>query len=248
MPPESTDWLRPDWPAAVPGVRALMSTRRSGSLRLDSSDPLVTDRRRRFAEQLGAEPVWMHQVHGAQVLCLDATSTTADLVADASISSTPGVACAVFAADCLPVLLCTDDGAAVGAAHAGWRGLAAGVLRRTVDALCNHAGQPPGAVQAWLGPCIGPRQFEVGADVLKAFGADPGAASDPAFVRRDRADGQARWLADLPALARRQLQAAGVLHIAGGRWCTVEDASDFFSFRRGDRLGRMGAAVACVGR
>jgi hypothetical protein len=154
----------------------------------------------------------------------------------------------VFAADCLPVLLCSDDGRAVGAAHAGWRGLAAGVLEATVAALCRQAGRPASALQAWLGPCIGPRQFEVGADVLLAFGADPQQSADPAFVRRDRPDGQPRWLADLPTLSRRRLQAAGVRRISGGGRCTVEDASTFFSHRRDATLGRMAAAVACIDR
>lgn len=250
MPVDDPVWIRPDWPAPVQ-VKALMSTRRSGSLRLDPADPAVDTRRSRFAAELGATPVWLHQVHGTRVALLDSARPQPGLQADASISSTPGVACAVFAADCLPVLLCSDDGRAVGAAHAGWRGLAAGVLEATVDALCRHAGQPATAVQAWLGPCIGPRQFEVGADVLRAFGADPNDSADPAFVRRDRPgiqDGQPRWLADLPALARRRLQAAGVQRISGGHWCTVEDASTFFSHRRDASLGRMAAAVACIDR
>ena len=122
------------------------------------------------------------------------------------------------------------------------------VLQAAVAALCRQAGRPPSALLAWLGPCIGPRQFEVGADVLLAFGVDPQGASDAAFVRRDRPDGQPRWLADLPALARQRLQAAGVQRISGGSWCTVEDPSLFFSHRRDASLGRMAAAIACVDR
>ena len=245
------DWLRPDWPAPT-DARALVGTRRGGSLRLDPADPQVADRRRRFAAELGAEPTWMHQVHGTRVLRLDAESAAQSQTADAAITRTPGLACAVFAADCLPVLFCSDDGRIVGAAHAGWRGLAAGVLQATVQAMCDDAGCAPGELQAWLGPCIGPRRFEVGAEVLQAFGADPdgtdGPGGDAAFTRRDRADGDARWLADLPLLARRRLQAAGVVRIGGGRWCTVEQRSSFFSFRGGDRLGRFGAAIACAAR
>jgi YfiH family protein len=247
MPPEPGDWLRPDWPAPT-AARALVGTRRSGSLRLDPADPQVAERRRRFAAELGAEPTWMHQVHGVRVLRLDAETAAQPQTADAAVTRTPGLACAVFAADCLPVLLCSDDGRIVGAAHAGWRGLAAGVLQATVQAMCDEAGCAPAELQAWLGPCIGPRQFEVGAEVLQAFGADPDAADDPAFTRRDRADGQCRWLADLPLLAHRRLQGAGVARIAGGRWCTVEQRSSFFSFRGGDRLGRFGAAIACAVR
>ncbi|MFT3821729.1 MAG: peptidoglycan editing factor PgeF [Rubrivivax sp.] len=250
MRPEPGDWLRPDWPAPT-AARALVSTRPGGSLRLDPADPQVVERRRRFAAELGAEPTWMHQVHGSRVLRLDAATAAQPQTADAAITRTPGLACAVFAADCLPVLLCSDDGRIVGAAHAGWRGLAAGVLQATVQAMCDDAGRAPDELQAWLGPCIGPRQFEVGADVLQAFGADPDAGDDPAFIRRERAggpDGQARWLADLPLLARRRLQAAGVVRIGGGRWCTVEQRSNFFSFRGGDRLGRFGAAIACAAR
>ncbi|MCA0243277.1 MAG: peptidoglycan editing factor PgeF [Proteobacteria bacterium] len=249
--PDAGHWLRPDWPAPC-AARALVGTRHGGSLRLDAADPQVAERRRRFAAELGAEPTWMHQVHGVRVLRLNAESAAQPQTADAAITRTPGLACAVFAADCLPVLLSSDDGRIVGAAHAGWRGLAAGVLQATVQAMCDEAGCEPDALQAWLGPCIGARQFEVGAEVLQAFGADPDdhaatdAATDAAFVRRDRPDGAARWLADLPLLARRRLQAAGVTRIGGGHWCTVEQRSGFFSFRGGDRLGRFGAAIACA--
>ena len=215
MPPElgldASDWLRPDWPAPC-AARALVSTRHAGSLRLDPADPQLAERRRRFAAELGAQPTWMHQVHGTRVLRLDAGSAAQPQTADAAITRTPGLACAVFAADCLPVLLSSDDGRIVGAAHAGWRGLAAGVLQATVQAMCEAAGCAPAELQAWLGPCIGARQFEVGVEVLLAFGADPDdaeAAGDPAFTRRDRPDGQRRWLADLPLLARRRLQTAG---------------------------------------
>jgi YfiH family protein len=126
----------------------------------------------------------------------------------------------------------------VGAAHAGWRGLAGGVLDATVAALCQAAACAPTELVAWLGPCIGPRQFEVGADVVAAFGGER-----PRFVPRVRADGELRWLADLPQLACDRLRALGVTQISGGTWCTVEDASRFFSFRRDGVCGRMAAAV-----
>lgn len=251
--------IEPDW-AAPPTVRALMSTRRGGggvgafgsfNLRLDRADPAAAANRRHFAQALGADPVWLHQVHGANVLVLDGTTASAPPTADASVTRQPGLACTVMVADCLPVLLSTEDGLAVGAAHAGWRGLAAGVLEQTVRALCALCGHAPAAVLAWLGPCIGPRHFEVGADVLQAFGQDVDAPDARYFVRRDRADGQPRWQADLPALARQRLQAAGVRRLSGGHWCTVAQTSDFFSFRRDGAAGptgRMAAAVAILAR
>jgi len=196
----------------------------------------VTENRRRFAAAIGAEPVWMRQVHGARVLRLGQHEDGP--VADAAWTTETGLACVVQAADCLPVLLARRDGAAVGAAHAGWRGLAAGVVENTVNAICEGSGCAAADLVAWLGPCIGPRQFEVGADVLEAF-----AGSHDLFVSRPRPDGSARWLADLPGLARRRLIQAGVRRVDGGRWCTVDDGSRFFSFRRDGVTGRMAAAV-----
>jgi YfiH family protein len=143
----------------------------------------------------------------------------------------------------MPVLFSLRDGSAVAAAHAGWRGLAAGVLEATVQALCEGTGAAPGDVQAWLGPCIGPQAFEVGADVLQAFGCDPLANTDSRFVSRPRNDGSPRWLADLPALATQRLQAWGVDRITPSGLCTVADASRFFSFRRDGRTGRLAAAI-----
>jgi hypothetical protein len=192
-------------------------------------------------------------VHGADVLRLSADHLQpgAALVrADASICTEPGLACTVLVADCLPVLLCSRDGRAVGAAHAGWRGLAGGVLDHTVAALCEAAGCAPADLLAWLGPCIGPQAFEVGADVLQAFGADPQglSAADAALFRfSPRPDGSARWRADLAGLARRRLAALGVGHTAGGGWCTVTEASRFFSYRRSPVTGRMAAGIALAG-
>ena len=159
--------------------------------------------------------------------------------ADASVCTEPGIACTVQVADCLPVLFAAPAARGVAAAHAGWRGLASGVLEATLAALCEAADCAPAEVQAWLGPCIGPRQFEVGADVLQAFGADPAAGADAFF----RAHAPGKWLADLAGLARERLRAAGVTQFSGGDWCTVEDASRFFSFRRDRVTGRMLAAV-----
>lgn len=260
--------LEPLWPEwEMPhGLRALMSTRAGGvsaapfdSLNLrpagsrdDAQDApaAVAENQRRFAAALGAVPVWLNQVHGAEVVRLDAHHLAPGRAApraDASISTTPGVACAVLVADCLPVLFCSRDGRAVGAAHAGWRGLAAGVLENTVHALSEVAGCEPSGLQAWLGACIGPRQFEVGADVLQAFGVDPRGPASARFVARPRADGQMRWLADLPGLARDRLAGCGLSQISGGAWCTVEQPSRFFSFRRDRLTGRMAAAIAILG-
>lgn len=249
--------LRPDWPT-LPGVVAGMSLRAGGvsagpwaSLNLGGNvgdDPAaVAENRARFVAVLGVRPVWLHQVHGAQVVRLRADAVHSPLPpADAAWTSDAGVACAVLVADCLPVLMALCDGSAVAAAHAGWRGLAAGVLEATVQALCSGTGAAPRDIVAWLGPCIGPRRFEVGADVLAAFGQSPdtpdatGAAS---FVSRPRPDGSPRWLADLPQLARERLAAAGVSAVSEAGLCTVEDASRFFSFRRDGVTGRHGVAI-----
>ncbi|MBI5720562.1 MAG: peptidoglycan editing factor PgeF [Burkholderiales bacterium] len=227
----------------------------------------VAENRRRFVASLRidasaaggsgarpARPVWLHQVHGTSVLELDEqTAEHPQAPADAAWTRTRGIACIVGAADCLPVLFAARDGRAVAAAHAGWRGLAAGVLEATVGALGRGAGVPPAELLAWLGPCIGARRFEVGADVLRAFGALPRAADStqfPHFRHAPRPDGEPRWLADLRGLATQRLRSLGVGFIAAADACTYEDASRFFSFRRDSRggtgspSGRMAAAVS----
>lgn len=246
------DWLRPDWPAE--GVGSLMTTRRGGvseapfdsmNLRAEVGDQVAAVARNRavFAEAIGGVPVFLNQVHGAHVVRLgraDAHSRAAPLVADASITTDPGVACSVMVADCLPVLFAAPGGRAVGAAHAGWRGLAGGVLENTIAALCEAAGCGPAELHAWMGACIGPRRFEVGADVLQAFGAAPDASvTSTRFV----AASPGKWMADLAGLAHDRLHAAGLRSLSGGGWCTVEDGSRFFSFRRDGVTGRMAAAV-----
>ncbi len=247
--------LLPAWPAP-PEVGAAMSTRRGGvsqppfdSLNLRPSalpaatatdaPAAVAENQHRFAQALGALPVWLDQVHGTGVLRLHGAADARHLArADASVTTVPGIACTVLVADCLPVLLCSQDGAAVAAAHAGWRGLAAGVLEATVAALCEAARCAPQQLMAWLGPCIGPRRFEVGADVLEAFPRD-----SIGFTSRPRPDGAQRWLADLPELARCALQRAGVQRVSASGLCTVEQPSEFFSFRRDGLTGRMAAAI-----
>lgn len=246
--------LRPRWPGAA-GVGAAMSTRAGGASRapydrlnlgaaVGDEPAAVDENRRRFVAAIGAQPVWLCQVHGRRVVRIGRADTAgAAIEADAAWTDEPGMACTVQIADCLPVLLAARDGRAVAAAHAGWRGLAAGVVEATVSALCEGVGCAPSSLVAWLGPCIGPRQFEVGADVLHAFGVAPGAEVGTAFVRRRTAEGGLRWLADLQRLAREQLQRAGVREIAVETACTVEDGSRFFSYRRDGVTGRLAAAV-----
>jgi YfiH family protein len=255
MPSEAaSDLLRPQWRAA-PQVGALMSTRAGGvsatpwdSLNLGiavGDDPAaVAENRRRFVAATGAQPLWLQQVHGNRVVRATAALVAAETPqADAAWTDEPGLACVVQVADCLPVLLAAPEGRAVAAAHAGWRGLAGGVVEAALSAVCTAAACAPRDVAVWLGPCIGPRQFEVGDDVLQAFGESPQQADPRRFVARATADGLPRWLANLPQLTRDRLQRAGVRHIGGGSWCTVEDRANFFSYRRDGVTGRLAAAV-----
>ncbi|TFZ03331.1 peptidoglycan editing factor PgeF [Ramlibacter rhizophilus] len=253
------DLLRPDWPAPA-SVRAACSTRKGGvsappydSLNLGDhvgDDPsAVAANRARYAAALGARPVFLRQVHGSTALRLDA-GTPDGVEADACVSTTRGLACTIMVADCLPVLLCDDEGRAVAAAHAGWRGLLGaqgrGVLEAAVGALARELGQPleraaPG-LHAWLGPCIGPQAFEVGPEVREAFVAGD-AGADACFTPRPAG----KWLADLPGLARRRLRACGIESLHGNDgspgWCTVTQASRFFSHRRDRVSGRFAASV-----
>jgi YfiH family protein len=243
-------------PASWPkGTGALMTTRRGGvsaapfdslNLKAQTRDPLdqiaVAENRRRFATTLGATPVFLDQVHGTRVVRLTAASTSPDAPieqADASITTVPGIACTVMVADCLPVLFATRDGRAVGAAHAGWRGLAGGVLEATVDAIRAAVPVAAGDIVAWLGASIGPKKFEVGADVPAAFhdGETRHFAPAPAV------DGASKWLADLPALAEGRLRRLGLTEVGGCGLCTVSDASRFFSYRRDRVTGRLAAAA-----
>jgi YfiH family protein len=234
-------FLRPDWEAHA-RVRAVMTTRTGGvsaspydSFNLathvgDTTEAVERNRRRlRDALSLPSEPAWLEQVHGNAVAVLPRQQAGP---ADAAVTFTRGPVCAVLVADCLPVFLASRAGDRVGIAHAGWRGLAAGVVEATIRALdCG-----PGELVAWLGPSIGPSAFEVGDEVREAFvRQDAGAAT--AF-RRHRAG---RWLADLPALARRRLAVAGIADAGGGTHCTVTDATRFFSYRRDGATGRMAA-------
>jgi YfiH family protein len=181
--------------------------------------------------QLPGEPLWLEQVHGTD--CVIAESSVAGCTADASVSFEPWQICAVLTADCLPVLFCTQDGQCVGAAHAGWRGLLAGVLENTVRAMRA----PPEQIMAWFGPAIGSQRFEVGEEVRAAFLAQDAATAEAFVPHRDK------WLADLYALARQRLQAIGLVSIDGGGLCTVNDAQRFYSYRRDGATGRMASLI-----
>jgi YfiH family protein len=198
-------------------------------------DPLaVATNRQLLRDPLGCAPAWLSQVHGIQVVAADSGQIA---VADASYALGAGVACAVLTADCLPVLFCDRAGTRVAAAHAGWRGLAGGVLEATVQAMAL----PPEQLLAWLGPAIGPAAFEVGAEVREVFvAAHPQAAS--AFVP-SRNSG--RFMADIYALARIRLAACGVTAVYGGGFCTVSDPR-FYSYRRAARTGRFASLVWLV--
>lgn len=234
-------FLVPDWPAPV-NVQARVTTREGGSstgpwrgLNLAShvgDDPAhVVLNRAWLRSQLPAEPCWLEQVHGVD--CVVAMPSDNTPRADASVSFESGLVCAVLTADCLPVLFCTLDGQRVGAAHAGWRGLLAGVLENTIAAMAA----PPAQIMAWFGPAIGPQAFEVGDEVRAAFVARDADASS-AFV----AHGE-KWLADIYALARLRLQAIGVHAIYGGDLCTVSDAERFYSYRRDGATGRLASLI-----
>ncbi len=237
----SADWLTPDWPAPA-NVRACVTTR-SGGVSLAPFDSLnlgdhvedelaaVTQNRSRLNAALRCQPAWLRQVHGIAVAKADPVHV-AD--ADASWSSTPGIASAVLTADCLPALFCDRAGTRVAAAHAGWRGLAGGVLEATLDALALS----PEQVLVWLGPAIGPTAFEVGAEVREAFVSIHAEAAQ-AF-QASRNDG--KFMADVYALARIRLAACGVTAVYGGGYCTVSDAR-FFSYRRAARTGRFASLV-----
>jgi YfiH family protein len=240
MTTTAIDWIAPDWPAPA-HVRVLSTLRAGGvsdgpyaSLNLaahvgDRPDAVVANRLLlREAAHLPAEPLWLEQVHG-----IDVVRHPGDAVAvraDASVAFEPGRVCAVMTADCLPVVLTDRGGTRIGIAHAGWRGLLDGVVESTVAAL----GTPPTQLQAWLGPAIGPEAFEVGDEVRAAF-----AARNPAAAQYFRPNERNRYQADLVGLARLVLAAAGVTPVHGGSWCTHREPDRFFSFRRDGVTGRM---------
>lgn len=262
-------WLAPDLGV---GCAALFTTRDGGvslgpyaSLNLGDhvgDDPLAVQANRlRVEAALGVPAVWMRQVHGHRVVRLTRETLNAEaapIEADGAITAEPEVACAVMVADCLPILLAAPEGRGVGALHAGWRGLSGagpmegrGIVDTGVPALCELATCDPSDLRAWLGPCIGSTRFEVGPEVLQAFGADPSLSAEdlpdwcrPSTVQAHQG-AQPRWLVDLQALACARLKSWGVSHVARQADCTVSAPGRYFSFRRDGVTGRMVACIVC---
>lgn len=249
-------FLVPAWPAP-PGVRSAVSTRRGGvsappwdefnlGAHVGDDPAAVAANRRLLAEVLaiGREPVWLEQVHGTRVLLLEEAPEA--LTADAAVTREPGKVCVVMTADCLPVLFCDRGGTVVAAAHAGWRGLAAGILRETVQAM----GVAAEDILAWLGPAIGPEKFEVGGEVREAILDNAIDAAQRAVIPtcfRPSSAGSDRMLADIFALARAELASLGIRQVYGGGLCTVSDGSRWFSYRRDGVTGRMASLIWLTG-
>ena len=220
----TADAIVPRWP--VPArVHGLVTTRAFGDMTSEAG-------RMRLRSLLPADPRWLRQVHGIGVA--DAARSQPGVAADASFTREPGVVCAVMAADCMPVLLAHDGGEVVAIAHAGWRGLAAGVIEATIGAM----GAPAARVVAWLGPAIGAQAYEIGEEVRRAF-LERDAHAAAAF----RCTRPGHWHLDLYAIARQRLASSGVTRVFGGALCTASDPVRFYSWRR-DRAGeRMAAAI-----
>lgn len=245
MTTNSENLLIPDWPAPS-NVRAVCTTRQGG-ISLSPYDSFnlaqhvgdqpehVAANRQKLVNELGlkAEPCWLQQVHSQRVV--DAAETRGVIVeADASVSRQPGTSCVVMTADCLPVLFCDQQGSVVAAAHAGWRGLADGILEATIQAMQVDTAD----IMAWLGPAIGAQSYEVGEEVRQAFVPQvPGAESAFAVTR------ESHWLMDLYQLARLRLLASGVKEIYGGDYCTYSDRERFYSYRRDGTTGRMASLI-----
>ena len=241
----STDFapILPDWPAPA-NVGALVTTRGGGRSRgvfesLNLGDHVgdeagaVAANRELVYQTIGVRPVWLNQVHGTRVV--DAAAVDGLVPeADAAVVRQPGIACTVMTADCLPVLFCDEAGTVVAAAHAGWRGLLAGVLESTVVSM----NVPAKTLMAWLGPAIGPTAFEVGGEVRDAF-VDASPEAEMAF----KPGLPGKWLGDIYWLARQRLVRQGVSRIYGGGECTVTDSTRFFSYRRDGQTGRMASLV-----
>lgn len=236
------EFIHPDWPAPS-NIRSLVTTRIGGvsqppydSFNLAShvgdAPAAVAANRALLSMHCPSEPKWLNQVHGKAVARADSLVFPVD--ADASVALESGTVCAVLTADCLPVLFCDRRGTRVAAAHAGWRGLAAGVLEASVSAMqCD-----PGEILVWLGPAIGPQAFEVGGEVRDVFVHDLPTA-EPAFIQ-----GQAgRWLADIYMLARLRLARIGVTAVHGGGFCTYTEHERFYSYRREGTTGRMASVI-----
>lgn len=235
------DWLTPDWPAPA-HVRACVTTRSGGVSvapfetfnlgdHVDDDPAAVASNRQHLVDTLGCQPAWLRQVHGIVVAEADPATV---IEADGNWTATPGIACTAMTADCLPALFCDRAGTRVAAAHAGWRGLAGGVLEATVKAL----DVAPQELLVWLGPAIGPAAFEVGGEVREAF-VQQHAEAAAAFVPSANAG---KFMADIYQLARIRLAAIGVTAVSGGGLCTYNDAR-FYSYRRSARTGRFASLI-----
>jgi len=236
----------PDWDVPS-GVKAWQTCRGTGpdpyggfnlGQHVGDDPAAVAANRNALLSIVPTQPVWLTQVHGTRVLELPQTDLEASPEADAVMTTTPGVVCAVMTADCLPVLLTDRAGSIVGAAHAGWRGLADGVLEALVNQMVQKVEVQASDLLAWLGPAIGPAAFEVGDDVQQAF-----VAQDPAYSQHFQPGVAGKWLADLPALAAAKLRAMGVNSITQSNLCTYTDEERFYSYRRDNVTGRMATMI-----
>lgn len=236
------NYISPDWPAPKK-VKALVTTRLEGVSQgvyqgLNLGDHVgdswvdVAQNRTLVRDVVPSEPHWLRQVHGNTVAYADQLKELVE--ADAAVARDVNSVCAILTADCLPVLFCAINGSVVAAAHAGWRGLAAGVLEQTVEMMAH----PPVQIMAWFGPAIGATAFEVGDDVRDRFVADM-----PQAEHAFKATKAGKWLADIYLLARLRLQRMGVTAIYGGDFCTYHDAKRFYSYRRDGVTGRMGSLI-----
>ncbi|PQV50871.1 peptidoglycan editing factor PgeF [Paraburkholderia sp. BL21I4N1] len=265
------DVVQPAWNVS-PRVRALVTTRNGGvslppfgrwrngaaqpgglnlGMKAGDDPAVVAINRARLLTLAGvSEAAWLEQIHGAGIVRAEDVlaqrhASDTPTRADASVTDRAGTVCVVMVADCMPVLFCDEAGRAVGAAHAGWRGLAAGIVEQTAQRVAELAGVETGALHAYLGPSIGPNEFEVGADVRDAFmnGVDSAQrdATANAFVEHPLNPG--KYLADLPTLARLRLQRLGVTRVVGGDLCTVTQRDRFYSYRRDRETGRMAALI-----
>lgn len=245
------NFIQPDWPAPA-GIQACSTLRYPEGVNADSlsggvfsglnlgdhvgdSARQVQANRQLLGNELPHQPVWLNQVHGTEVVNVRHAQQGQEADAAVAYAANPGAGiCAVMTADCLPVLLCDMRGKAISAVHAGWRGLLNGVLENAVSAM----GDRPHMVMAWLGPAIGPKAFEVGAEVVQAFTGEQAAAAE-CFTQID----DSHWLADIYALARLRLQMVGVRDIYGGEHCTYTEADKFYSYRRDGQTGRMASLI-----
>jgi polyphenol oxidase len=253
-------WAPADWPDLPANVGALMTTRRGGvslapyddgqgggglnlGIHVGDVPHRVAANRAALTAVLPEEPVWLNQVHGVAVANVDRVRPGDVPEADAALARRPGAVCTVMTADCLPVLFCDTAGAVVGAAHAGWRGLAGGVLEQTVQTMRDNGA---GEILAWLGAAIGPTKFEVGQEVREAFMARAADTAMEATLRgafRPVEGKPGKYLADIYKLARCLLNTVGVTRIAGGEYCTVSNSGRFYSYRRDGVTGRQASLI-----